>query len=298
MSERRIEMKIAELVRRSRVGRSTIHHYLNIGLLPPPRISGVKLHLYGEEHLQRLVQIRRMRSAGFSLTEIRDRLEKVGQSDSGDSNTGRIDEIEIVSLRDRVLRIATQLFVSKGYHAVRMEDVAIQCRISKATLYQHFESKEDLFIDCIEGVRYTVVPMEIRDRAGQFDVLEEATERVRLVLKNFSVYRLLTTLLSNLIYSDNQRLADRARREYHRMVTNMQGMLRSAMDKGVFRETDTEMLAYMLWGALMGAGDRMSRDDKYSIEDTLRLHFDFISQGILSRPGSKSDDDQTVPSKI
>lgn len=290
-------MKIAELVRRSHVGRSTIHHYLNIGLLPPPRVSGVKLHLYGDEHLQQLAQIRQMRSAGFSLTEIRQRLEKVGPPNRGDKNSNWMAEGEIVRLRDRILRLATHLFVSKGYQAVRMEDVAIQCRISKATLYQHFESKEDLFIDCIEGVRFTVVPREIRDRAGQLDVLKETTERVRLVLKNFSVFRSLTSLLNNLICSDNPRLADRARREYHRMVMNMQAMLRSAMDEGTFREMDTEMLAYMLWGAMMGAGDRMSRDEKYTVEDTMRIHLEFVLGGILAKRDSNGDDDRKAPSK-
>lgn len=295
MSESRVEMKIAELVRKSRVGRSTIHHYLNIGLLPPPRVSGTKLHLYGEEHLERLQQIRRMRSAGLSLTEIRHRLEKAGPFDCSESASNPLGAGEIVSLRDRILRIAIQLFISKGYHAVRMEDVAIQCRVSKATLYQHFESKEDLFIDCIEGVRFTIVPMETRARAGRFDVLEEATERARLVLQNFSVFRSLTGLLSNLIYSDNRRLADRARHEYHRMVMNMQAMLQRAMDKGIFREMDTEMLAYMLWGALIGAGDRMRRDDRYTIEDTLRIHLEFVLGGILSNPANQRGDGQIVP---
>lgn len=283
MSERRVEMKIAELVRRSRVGRSTIHHYLNIGLLPPPRVTGVKLHLYGEGHLKRLDQIRRMRSAGFSLTEIRRRLRSFGRSDSGYSTANQTSESEIIGLRDRILRIATQLFLDKGYHTVRMEDVAIQCRISKATLYQHFESKEDLFIACIEGVRFTVVPKETRDQKGRFNVLEETTERVRLVLQNFSLFRSLTGLLSNLISSDNPRLSECARREFHRMISNIQTTLQTAIDKEIFRDMDVEMLAYTLWAALMGAGDRMSQDDKYSIEDTVRIYFDFIFQGILSK---------------
>lgn len=283
MTERRVEMKIAQLVRRSSVGRSTIHHYLNIGLLPPPTVTGVKLHLYGEQHLRRLVQIRRMRSAGFSLSEIRRRLENLSRSDSGHSITSQIGEDEIVSLRDRILRIATQLFLDKGYHPVRMEDVAIQCRISKATLYQHFESKEDLFIDCIEGVRFTVVPKETRRKGGRFDALEETTERVRLVLENFSIFRSLTSLLSNLIYSDNPRLSESARREYRWMIADMQTALQSAIDKKVFRDMDTEMLGYMSWGALMGAGDRMSQDEKYGVEDTVRILFEIFLEGILSK---------------
>ncbi len=52
----------------------TIRYYEKIGLMPaPPRTEG-RQRVYGPNHLQRLIFIRRSRELGFSLDEIRDLL--------------------------------------------------------------------------------------------------------------------------------------------------------------------------------------------------------------------------------
>src|SRR5690242_16940544 len=63
-------LKIADLVRLSGTGRSTIHFYLNSGLLPPPIRRGPTLHFYGRQHLSRLREIGERRAAGVALAEI------------------------------------------------------------------------------------------------------------------------------------------------------------------------------------------------------------------------------------
>ncbi len=45
---------------------------------------------------------------------------------------------------NEILRAGEQLLVSRGYRAMSMDDIADEVGISKATLYQHFASKEDL----------------------------------------------------------------------------------------------------------------------------------------------------------
>lgn len=45
-----------------------------------------------------------------------------------------------------ILRHASEMFGSRGYHNVSMEDVAEHAGISKALIYQHFESKDQLYL--------------------------------------------------------------------------------------------------------------------------------------------------------
>ena len=47
---------------------------------------------------------------------------------------------------DAILDAASELMGSKGYNAMTMDDIANLVGISKATLYQHFNSKHDLVI--------------------------------------------------------------------------------------------------------------------------------------------------------
>lgn len=55
---------------------------------------------------------------------------------------------------DAILDMAHELLVTQGYGDMSMDDLAMRVGISKATLYQHFPSKEELAINVIvRGLR-------------------------------------------------------------------------------------------------------------------------------------------------
>jgi AcrR family transcriptional regulator len=47
--------------------------------------------------------------------------------------------------KDRIVEAAHEVFSEKGYHDATMDDIAERIGVSKAALYQYFESKEDLY---------------------------------------------------------------------------------------------------------------------------------------------------------
>lgn len=47
-----------------------------------------------------------------------------------------------------VLTAAAELFLSKGYHATRLDDVAERLKITKPALYNYFRSKHDILLAC------------------------------------------------------------------------------------------------------------------------------------------------------
>lgn len=51
--------------------------------------------------------------------------------------------------RERIIDAAIKLFTQLGYHATKLDEVARQAEIAKGTLYLYFESKEDLFVQCL-----------------------------------------------------------------------------------------------------------------------------------------------------
>ncbi|MGN6089412.1 MAG: TetR/AcrR family transcriptional regulator [Actinomycetales bacterium] len=48
--------------------------------------------------------------------------------------------------REQLLAAAQEVFVSAGYHAAGMDDIAERAGVSKPVLYQHFPSKLDLYL--------------------------------------------------------------------------------------------------------------------------------------------------------
>jgi len=62
---------IGTLSSQSGVNVETIRYYERVGLLPTPARTRGGLRSYADDHMQRLVFIRRSRELGFSLKEIR-----------------------------------------------------------------------------------------------------------------------------------------------------------------------------------------------------------------------------------
>ena len=87
-------MTIGPLSKRTQVNIETIRFYEREKLLPAPPRSDGGYRLYGDEHLRRLVFIRRGRELGFSLDEIRDLLLMV----DGGYTCGEVQELTLEHL--------------------------------------------------------------------------------------------------------------------------------------------------------------------------------------------------------
>jgi AcrR family transcriptional regulator len=57
---------------------------------------------------------------------------------------------ERTTARDRIMETASTLFYAEGIHAVGVDRVVLDSGVAKATLYQHFRSKEELVAACLQ----------------------------------------------------------------------------------------------------------------------------------------------------
>jgi AcrR family transcriptional regulator len=54
--------------------------------------------------------------------------------------------------REQILDVAVQVFAKSGYHGASMNDVADAAGVTKPVLYQHFDSKQDLYLALLDEV--------------------------------------------------------------------------------------------------------------------------------------------------
>jgi AcrR family transcriptional regulator len=52
---------------------------------------------------------------------------------------------------ERILEKSEELFWKFGYNAISMDQIAAESGVSKMTIYKHFPSKEDLFLETIKN---------------------------------------------------------------------------------------------------------------------------------------------------
>jgi AcrR family transcriptional regulator len=55
--------------------------------------------------------------------------------------------------REQLLDVSERLFVDRGYAAVTMEDIARMAAVTRPVVYNHFETKEGVYIACVERAR-------------------------------------------------------------------------------------------------------------------------------------------------
>lgn len=53
--------------------------------------------------------------------------------------------------RAHVLEAARSVFVESGYYAAAMDEIAVRAGVSKPVLYQHFPSKQDLYVALLDS---------------------------------------------------------------------------------------------------------------------------------------------------
>jgi AcrR family transcriptional regulator len=87
----------------------------------------------------------------------------------------------------RIVEAAMQQFAEKGYHSVRMGDIAAALGIAKGSIFQHFGSKDGLFFEVYKRAlrtfpKYLDAPAEVR-AAGFFDVLRYWLVRTEYMLQ-------------------------------------------------------------------------------------------------------------------
>ena len=66
-----MEYKVSELADKAGVTKRTIHYYISKGLLLPPEGSGVN-SLYNDEHLKRILLIKKLQAEYMPLNKIRE----------------------------------------------------------------------------------------------------------------------------------------------------------------------------------------------------------------------------------
>ena len=86
--------------------------------------------------------------------------------------------------RDRLVEAASDLFYKQGFHATGIDQILDAAGTSKTTFYKHFETKDDLALECIKlkDARWRErFPRLLRERAG-----DDSIARLREV---FAIWR-------------------------------------------------------------------------------------------------------------
>ena len=189
-------------------------------------------------------------------------------------------------LQRKIPEVAMKLFTERGISAVRMDDVAQTMGISKRTIYELYNKKEDLLFE--------VVVKHFRQR---LDALESATARCSNVMEILlEVYRMKVADFKNtnpLFFTEMVKYPEIETflvEQNNHMRENSLRFIQRGVDEGYFRSDLNYQMAVLQFDAM---GEYVMEKElyrQYSIEDIFR-NLVFVSlRGLCTDKGIKAID--------
>lgn len=155
---------------------------------------------------------------------------------------------------EKILLAATQVFMEQGYGATSMDAVARGAGVSKATVYAHFSSKEQLFAEIVRGeCRRHAQAMAAPD-IGACRV-EEALYRIGLNFLTF-VVKPRTLAIFRVVVAETPRFPELGQIFYESGPSIIAGELSALLAEmaraGRLAVEDPELAAEQFFGMLRG----------------------------------------------
>lgn len=144
----------------------------------------------------------------------------------------------------RIVEGASKLFLTKGIKCVRMDDIAHELGVSKRTIYEHFEDKDQLLRSCLTHLhRYTSDKILDHLRTNSRNTLD-------VLLTMYEVYFAIMNRVNKQFFIDLQKLPEIKQKNDRRERLNLhkfRHLMHKGIEEGLFREDiNLDVLAYIL----------------------------------------------------
>jgi AcrR family transcriptional regulator len=132
--------------------------------------------------------------------------------------------------RDEILKAAMHLFANRGFHETSMSEVAREARVSKALIFWHFKTKEELFLAVLNRLLEPYF-IDFAEEAAQLDERQQTLKLVELYLlfvrDNASSVRFFLAQLLR-----EQKISDALGEQVMRLYTSYRAMLVDLITRG------------------------------------------------------------------
>lgn len=281
-------MRIGELEKRSGAPRSTIHFYVQCGLLHPPLKTGQTMAYYDQSHLKRLQQIQKIKVQGrVPLSFLLKNIGKKEQQDAGSN-----DEIEspakpiavTTKAKERkkkeIINAAVKIFAEKGYQKVTIRDITDYIGISTGTFYIYFKDKRELFVDVVDAVLRTIIGEAAQALKQEEDPHKRMLIRGRVFYENYIKYNEIMHQLRAEMVGEEKWPHEKVKKVYHDLTQPVIRDIQKAIDAGIYRKVNPDITAYALTGTIEMICLRVMIDKEYSFVTAQEIISDLFLNGL------------------
>ncbi len=151
--------------------------------------------------------------------------------------------------REQILRVASEVFATKGYHEAKMDDIAAAADVAKGTLYLYFQDKRGIFTELIDALSAqlsaAIIPVDT-----EADVVAQVKHNIRAVIGVLAQQPRVTSLLFDQASGVDESFRLKTDSFYRALKDLLASSLQEGQRLGIVREGDPKLYASMTIGAL------------------------------------------------
>lgn len=156
------------------------------------------------------------------------------------------------AVRSEFLRAATRLMNVKGYLGTSVDAIAEELNVTKGSFYHHFDSKEDLVVECIEANFQRIDRAISRAKASGGSHFEQVSSAIATVL-DLQFTHEWPLLRSMAFASLPQDLRADVSERFERTVLRLAGSLIDGIGEGSVRPIDPLIASHLINSTLYSA---------------------------------------------
>jgi AcrR family transcriptional regulator len=189
--------------------------------------------------------------------------------------------------RALILKAAAHAFGRKGFHATTLEEIAADLKVTKASLYYYFSTKEELLFEVhllsLEDLIRRVERIVGQERSPAAQLQAIITEHLRVLASDYEGAFLL---------QQEYELPQKYREEIIRLRDRYEHMVLEVVQEGsrqrVFRVKDPRIVVRMMLGAVNWFLRWYRADGRLTVDEIADAYVDYIFYGLLAPavPGS------------
>ncbi|MCQ2236175.1 MAG: TetR/AcrR family transcriptional regulator [Bacteroidales bacterium] len=197
-----------------------------------------------------------------------------------------------MELTESIVTQATELFLERGLKAVSMDDIAKAMGISKRTLYENFNSKDELLSDCIKY-------METCRRENLFNLCKDAKDVIDILVavsKNMAenLNRISPLFLQDLNLYHFRLANDIFTKHRDEQLEGIKQMIIKGKEEGLFiKDIDESLMSEIITNSQRSYMSIISTG-KYPYEKIFRHTILCFIRGIATERGRQRIDEEYV----
>ena len=286
MDKNKKYMRIGELEKVAGIPRTTIHYYTREGLLPPPFKTGQTMAYYDERHLERLREIERLKKeTDLPLSFLQEQNRAISRTKRKAGSAGKLPVKEESpdtprdQRRQEIAKAAIEIFSRKGFHETTVAEITQGLGISTGTFYVYFKDKRELFLEVVDEVVRAIVGGMAVEIKGEGNLWRRWVIRARTFFENFERYNeILHQLRAEMTHGGWPK--GRVEEVFQKITSPLVQEIKQAVNQGLIRNVDPELLAFSLMGLIEGVTLRSRLDNRYTFNHLITFVGDILFVGL------------------